>query len=281
MRIAAILFLSLLPVLACTREEKAQEPLPGKVTATAVYEKFFGPPPAVREGEAFAVVGFLPLASGEGRVRPIPLFMIAAERRPDLLVSHLLGLPASSLPPGVANPFPPGTHLVTYSRQGDTAIVDLSFPAGPLRMQGIVSALGHSLVQFPEIRRVRVTADGTPLPGFSEEGYLPDPKDVLAPREPCPIGVAGTWEGGRPEEVSVFFDRPVAVRSIRLTSERQGGLEGDYYRSVFDMAVVVHPADPEKITDGMPVTVEWQVADSLGRSGSGRETFRLRRIDHP
>ncbi len=275
-------FLLLLTVVACTREEKAAEPLPGKVSATAAYEKYFGPPPAVLEGEAFAVTGFLPVADTPGKVRPIPLFMITKGRRPDLLISHLLALPEFSLPPGLVNPFPPGTRLESYSVQGDTAELTLSFPNNAANdMQGIVAAISHSLAQFPEIRRVRVKAGGALLAGIPSEGVFPDPRDILAPEAPRPIAVVCSWEEGRPREVSVFFDRPVTVQNIRLATGDGRSLAGDFYRSVFDMAVVIHPADPRQIAEGMPIIVDWQATDPLGRSGAGRDTFPLRHLDHP
>jgi hypothetical protein len=278
-----LLFLSMALLLASgCRKEEAKAPAGGVVTATATYEKYFGPPPAVLEGEAFAVAGFLPVVGTPGKVRPIPLFMITKGRRPDLLISHLLALPEFSLPPGLVNPFPPGTRLESYSVQGDTAELTLSFPSNAANdMQGIVAAIGHSLAQFPEIRRVRVKAGGALLAGIPPEGVFPDPRDILEPEAPRPVAVVCSWEEGRPREVSVFFDRPVTVQEIRLATADGRPLAGDFYRSVFDMAVVIHPDDPAQIADGMPVTVDWRAADPLGRAGAGRDTFHLRHLEHP
>jgi hypothetical protein len=47
------------------------------------------------------------------------------------------------------------------------------------------------------------------------------------------------------------------------------------------MAVVVHPADPAAVTEGMLLKVVWKVSDRLGRKGAGEKTFKLKRLEHP
>ncbi|MFA5516583.1 MAG: GerMN domain-containing protein [Desulfuromonadales bacterium] len=282
-----VFLLLILPLLAACERREAENPAQ-RIEATEAYRTYFGPPPIVREGSCFALVGFLPLDGNPGQVKPLPFFLFVEEpsRQMRLLIEHLLQLPEHVLPPGLIAPFPAGATLETLTVRGEVAEVNLSFPGeaptDPQIIQGIASALGHSLVQFPGILRVRISAGNSLLPHLPPEGFLPDPADVFQPEPPRPIGIAGVWENGSgPEEVMLFFDRPVEVRSVQLTSEGGKPLDGDYFQSAFDMAVVVRPAAPASLAEGMPITVDFAVADSLERAASGRETFPLSRIEHP
>jgi hypothetical protein len=128
---------------------------------------------------------------------------------------------------------------------------------------------------------VQVVAGGTLLPQQAERGFYPDPEAVMPPGLPRVLTVAGVWEEAvaNPEEVSVFFDRPVGVEEVRVSVDGRR-LEGDYFTSVFDMAVVIRPQQPEKLREGLPVAVAWRVVDRLGRKGEGEKTFPLARVEH-
>jgi hypothetical protein len=188
---------------------------------------------------------------------------------------------------GVAvNPFPPGTELVSLTRSGDLVRVELSELAltenDPAGQKLILAVLGHTLAQFEGVDRVQVVAGGTLLPQQAERGFCPDTEAVMPPSEPRALTVAGVWEeaAANPEEVSVFFDRPVRVEDIRVSVNGRR-MEGDYFTSVFDMAVVLRPKEPVLLKEGLPVTVAWRVVDRLERKGEGEKTFALGRVSHP
>jgi hypothetical protein len=96
------------------------------------------------------------------------------------------------------------------------------------------------------------------------------------------LSVIGTWERGAeaPEEILIGFDRSVTVETFRLLDGSRQPVKGEYYRSVFDMAVVIHPESPHDFTEGMILHAEWEVVDPLGRRGKGAGDFVLVRQDH-
>lgn len=280
-----LFFLLFLLAAAGCRQEERKAAVEGKVAATAAYEQYFGAAPVPAEGECYAVVGYLPRKGNPAQATPVPLFLFTRERQEELVIRHLIGLPADVLPADVDNPFPAGTTLARFSRQGGVAEVVLAFPREvprePFRIQGIASALGQTLAQFG-IETVRVAAGGKILPGLPPEGFRPEPGSILEPDRPRLIGVSGTWEKGRhdPEEVLVLFDRPVQVKDIRLSTEGGDPLPGETFQSMFDMAVILRPAKPEAISAGMPVRVAWEVTDRTGRAGRGDQVFPLKRQEH-
>lgn len=288
-RSACYLLLAILLAASGGCERKKEAPparAAGNVEASQAYRTYFGEPPTVAEGTCFALVGFYPLADKPGKVAPFPLFMFNREEQLQVVTEQLLRWGEGWDMGGMTfNPFPPGTELFALSREQDMARVELSAVVlsgtDADRQKLILAVLGHTLTQFEGIKRVMVVADGELLPFQTERGFFPDPDAVAPPGAPVALSVIGVWEKGAesPQEVSVFFDRPVTVEEVRVTS---GGrrIEGEYYRSVFDMAVVIRPKAPAEVREGMPVLVEWNVADRLGRKGKGEKTFALARMEH-
>lgn len=284
---ALLLFLGMVIFSTAAGCSRREESVPGgTVKASEAYLRHFGAAPTVKEGSCFALVGYFPLNDNPLQVRPVPLFIFSRDGQMDKVVRHLMALDGGALGKGEGNPFPAGTQLKSLSVKEDSAVVQLAFGAGLPQdrrvVQGIVSALGYTLAQFPGVRRVLVEADGTPLPGVDRGGFVPDARNILEPELPRPIGVAGVWEGNAatPEEVLIAFDRPVALQKVEVLAEGKP-LSGDYYQSAFDMAVVIRPGRGEAVREGMPVRVEWQVRDRLGRSSSGGEDFPLQRQNRP
>lgn len=292
------LFLTLCSAVAaallsgCPGEEKEKPPqtqawTQGNVRATGSYIEFFGEPPTVKQGTCYAQVGYYPLAEAPGKLRPFPLFLFNPDKRLELVTDHLLHWGEGWDMGGILlNPFPPETQLVSLGREGDLVRVELSpeiAEVDEFQRQVVINVIGLTLTQFEGVSRVMVIAGGELLPEQAEKGFIPDASAVAGPGEPLVLAVTGTWEEGRkdPEEVSIFFDRPITVEEIDLIDERGNPLEGDYYRSVFDMAVVLHPANPAAITEGIPLKVAWKVTDRLGRKGAGEKTFSLKRLEHP
>jgi hypothetical protein len=285
------LFLLMLAILlaasgGCERKQEAPAQEASNVEATQAYRTFFGEPPTVAEGNCYALVGYYPLAAAPGKISPFPLFMFNREEQLQVVTEQLLRWGEGWDMGGVSvNPFPPGTELLSLTRSGDLVRVELSEPAltesDPAGQKLILAVLGHTLAQFEGVDRVQVVAGGTLLPQQAERGFYPDPEAVMPPGEPRALAVAGVWEeaAANPEEVSVFFDRPVRVEEVRVSVDGRR-LEGDYFTSVFDMAVVIRPKEPALLQEGLPVTVAWRVVDRLGRKGEGEQTFALARVEH-
>lgn len=285
-----LLLVLLFPLIAggCRKEQASPPVVEAKVTATEAYLTHFGPVPTVQEGTAHAMVGYLPKADKPEQLVPLPLYLFSESNRMQLLIERLLTVDSEATERiGASNPFPAGLILNTLIRDGDLLNVDLI--GGPelvedsQRMQTIHAVLGHSLLQFPGVKRVRLSVNGVFPQGFAAEGVVPDPAVVTSAGEPKLIGVVGLWEPGtsHPQEVSVFFDRPLSVNLLDLRGDDGNPIEGEQFRSVFDMAVVVLPKHPQRLSEGLQVTVKFDVIDKLGRTAQGEKTFPLVRMEHP
>ncbi len=284
-----LLILAAIGILAaCQREETAQPARQGRITATDAYQTHFGKAPTPLEGTCFAMVGYLPKENNPSKVVPLPLFLFKEQDRMRLLIERLITVDeGASARIGVTNPFPPGASLTSLKQEGNLVRIELAdpgnLPSDEVQWQAILNSLGHSLLQFPGVGKILVTVGGAPLHGQPQEGFSPDLNAVSSPGKPTIIGVVGSWEkaGHGPEEVSVFFDRPIAIEEIRLTGPDGNDIEGEYFQSIFDMAVVVHPKFPAAISEGMLIRVAWKAKDHKGRSGQGEQGFHLARLDHP
>lgn len=288
-----LVFLALLLAAAllaggCRRHEEKPATAKGGINASDAYRRYFGPPPRVEKGALFAMVGYLPLASDPAKVTPLPLFLFSKRGRLLQVVRRLLTVdPSAAERIGVLNPFPRGTQLRSMKQQGDTMVIDLAIPPAwqpvPGQMQQMQVSLGFTLLQFPGVRRILLRQNGAPLPGLPASAYLPDPKAVSPPGPPVLLGVVGSWEKGSkgPEQVSVFFDRPVTVEKLHLTNLAGEPVQGEKFRSIFDMALVIRPKKPATLHEGMRLEVDWQVRDRQGRSARGQSEVRLLRMTQP
>jgi len=292
-RSLSLLFLAgFIGVLAgCSQEEekpRSAKETAGLVEANETYRFYFGPPPAVQEGTAFALVGYAPDPDHPGKISPFPLFMYGREGQMEAVAEQVMRLGFDWDPTlSGRGPFPSGTFLVGLHRdQDDLLRVELSSEAWdlstPHEKELMAAILGHSLVQFPGIRRVIVAAGGHLLPGQTDRGFYPDPEAVVGPGAPRLLAVVGVWERGQenPGEVAVYFDRPLELKNFRLLHDDGKEVAGDYYRSIFDMAVVVHPQRPELFQVGLPIRVAWEGVDLSGRSWGGDKVLNLRRLEH-
>lgn len=282
------LFLPLLLTAGCRKEQPPVPVTGGKVTATEVYLTHFGAAPTVEQGTAWAMVGYLPKADNPEQLVPLPLYLFSESNRMKLLIDRLLTVDSEATERiGASNPFPPGLMLNTLVQDGEQLNVDLlggqELVDDSSRLRTIQAVLGHSLLQFPGVKRVRLSVNGASPPGFPEQGTVPDPAVVASAGEPKLIGVVGVWEPGSSQlqEVSVFFDRPLLVNLLEIREHGGEFIQGEQFRSVFDMAVVLLPKSPERLSEGQPLTVKYDVVDRLGRTSQGEKTLPLVRLEHP
>jgi len=265
-------------------EEMPREPVV-RVEATDAYLKHFGTPPQGEAGQAFARVGYLPSREFTGRLVPRPIFVFS-EKEPyrkileKLTSGDLIALSGDTL----YSPFPTDLALeVDPPRDGTLQLRLTSGSAWPLEeRRAAVRALTETALQFAEVERVQVWLNGAPFPGMPESGFVHDETLIADPGPPVLILMVGTWEEGEsyPKEILVEFDRPVTIQGFTLYDAEGKQVEGDYFHSVFKMAVVLHPSHPESLDEGNRLRAEWQVVDTLGRANQGVTTLALQKYEH-
>ena len=284
--IGSILVL-VLALLLAGYEIRASASDGGTVKASTAYVENFGRPPTAEKGLCFARVGYFPLRSNPEKVRPVPLFLFRDSDQLQLLLDRMV---SGQLPlPGegdLFDPFPAGTRIEVQEQKGATVTLNLTFSGKPpvsSDLQGIVAAVTETATQFLAIKRVVILHNGHLLAGSPVEGFAHNPARVMPVGAPALLMVVGSWEKGgeRPEEIVANFDRPVKIESFRLEDDNGQRLKGDYFQSVFNMSVVLHPADPSAFREGMSLRAAWDVTDNLGRRGEGEARFQLQRQDYP
>ncbi|MFK5927087.1 MAG: GerMN domain-containing protein [Desulfuromusa sp.] len=257
----------------------------GSVEANPAYLKYFGDPPQVSKGVGYARVGFFPLLENPQKVRAVPLYLFSENKQLQQILQRVTG--------GEMIPFLNGQFYHPFS-------VEDQFRVNPVKdnvltleitskreirradLAAIALSLTETALQFSEVKLVQVLVNGEPLPFMPKAGFSHSPEKISAVAPPALLVAAGVWEAGSedPAELVVNFDRPVAIENIKLTDSSGKKIEGEYFRSVFDMAVVVHPADASLFHEGTKIHIDWDVTDKLGRSNKGSSFLALKRIDH-
>lgn len=278
-----LLTFPLFAMLACNQQPT--DAPQGMVTANHAYLAYFGEPPEVKQGQGFARVGFYPLKQDKTKVRPVPLFLFREADQLPLLLERLVSSenPFSEQGP-LFNPFPPGSSVRLLSRSRGVVALELVLKQPPVteNIPAIVGALTETAAQFDDIDKVIISVSGQPLAAMPEEGYVHDDARIFPPASPELLLVVGSWEKDAkdPREIQADFDRPVKIESFALEAASGQKIQGKYFTSAFDMAVVIQPEDPSSIKAGMSVRAEWTVIDRLGRKGQGTRVFSLERHDH-
>jgi hypothetical protein len=279
---AALLLALALSLAGCKKETPAQ----GGGRASAAFVENFGQPPTPEKGQCFARVGYFPLRSDPARVRAVPFFLFRETDQLQVLLDRLVGgevvLPADS---GLFNPFPLGTGVRVQAQKGNSVTLNLHFPDQPDArpdLKPITAALTETAAQFEGVEKVVILIDGNPLPTVPVGGFVHDPKRIAPVGPPVLFMVAGSWEKGsaNPGEVVADFDRPVQIQSFHLEDAGGREIKGDYFQSVFNMSVVIHPENPAALREGMTLRARWDVTDDLGRHGQGAGEFPLQRHEH-
>lgn len=277
----AILMFSSLP--GCQNESKP-EVESGKVEATQAYLDNFGEPPQGKAGRAYARVGYLPSITPPHQLQARPIFVFSRDDELLKILEKLIsGDLISELSGTVYNPFPSDLSLNLEPVSNSTLTIHLSTPQDwqddvPIA----VRALTETALQFDAVQRVKVSINGAKPKDMPEHGYIHDRELIGHLDPPTLLLILGVWETGNedPEEILVEFDRPVKVNSFELLHESGEKVQGDYYKSIFQMAVVVHPKDPSLYKEGTVLKVNWSVEDDLGRSNSGSEIVSLKKVIH-
>jgi hypothetical protein len=288
LNIAVLTFVFVLfSLVGCQKEEipPAETKASGLVLANQAYLDNFGSPPQGKAGEAFARVGYLPLQNTPGKVRAFPLFLFSdkGELRQILerLVSGELQLPEGS---GFFNPFPDDFTVEATALIKPTVTLSLTahqaWPVAGMVAAGL--ALAETVFQFPQVEHVFMTLNDQPMPQMPAGGYLRSPEKLDTVMPPSIVLMAGMWEKGTDnlDELLVEFDRPITVNNFKLYNNSGEAIEGEYFTSIFQMAVVVLPKDPTLYQEATMLRADWDVVDGLGRSNSGSTTMPLRRYEH-
>jgi len=280
-----MLLLAAALLTAC--EKKPAEVPAGTVKASPVFLEYFGAPPTPERGIGFARVGFYPLREEVPKVRAVPFFLFRENGQPGLLLQRLVSSEVTF--PGkspLVNPFPAGSRLQLRSLADSLIELDLTLGAAvadSVMLAAMAAALTETAVQFDEVSRVRLYLDGKPWPGMPPEGFSHDARRIVDPGAPILLSIVGVWDKAEPdpEEILANFDRPVTIHRFALRDAAGNDVQGKFFQSVFNMAVVLHPEKAAEFREGITLTAEWEVVDSLGRTGSGAERFSLLRLEHP
>lgn len=276
--------LLMLPLSGCKQEETTL-PDTGVVEANDAYIKFFGSPPYETKGRAFARVGYLPLKKDLKQVRAIPLFLFTDQNQLqhifNKLTNNALLLPTES---DLYIPFPSGTKIAVKSLENELLTVEVT-TNGPWEEADLIAvayALTETAVQFPDVARVRIIADGRLLSFMPESGFVHDTQRVEDVPKPTLVSIIGMWDTGDDVlgELFIEFDRPITVNNFRLYDKTGKKVEGEYFTSAFQMAVVIHPDQPSQFKEGMLLQAEWDVSDTLGRTNKGKNTLPIKYVEH-
>jgi len=274
-----LLFMLSLLLLACEQKQEPEQ-VAGQLHADQTYRQYFGTPPTPRAGTAWVRVGFLPRSDGSGKLAPLPFFFYRESGQLQLLLDQLTGdnlrLPEES---GLRNPFPPGTRAVTANRVAGTREINLELPPGAQAdRESMAAVLVETAGRFSAIKKVRLTLRGEPWPGMPDAGFEVPTGRTVEPGPPHPLLALADFgpDADHPAELLVNFNRPLKLESFRLESVDGQEVAGDYFQSVFEMAVVVHPKHPEQLQVGKPVRISWQATDFKGRTGEGTVEMELR-----
>lgn len=271
---------------ACKKKESPPPSQPVRVSATKAYEHFFGPAPTTDKGTCYAFVIYFPSAKEKGKVVPFPFFTFDEASIKKVAVERLIGgMDTSSYKGEFLSLFPSGTHLIALDEAGGSVTVKFSkemvkVPSDAASAKALSSALALTLGQFAGVKEVRMQVEGQK--GETVCIVLPESEAVLQPGSPRLLSITAMKEKGAKnvEEVDAFFDRPLDIKELTLTDKSGKTFEGDVYHSVFDMAGVLKPKNPEIFTAGMPVKVRWKVMDKMGRTSQGEEEFSLEVKEH-
>lgn len=292
----------LVALAACQNKEAQPTAKEVRISATAAYEKYFGPAPTTDKGTCYAFVIYFPSAKEAGKVVPFPFFTFDEGTIKKVALERLLsGMEVGSYKGEMYQPFASGTRVLGLNEQNGVVTVNfskevLASKADETVEKAVLNGIALTLSQFTGVREVRVqvegkesgTIDAKEIGKFLGSGGLErqpikgEETGVLNPSPPRLLSVTATKEKGAKDvaEVSAYFDRPVEIRELKMMDRDGKIFAGDVYHSVFDMAAVLKPRDSHLFKAGLPVKVRWKVVDKLGRMAAGNEEYSLEVKEH-
>ena len=279
-----VLSICLFNLVGCQQEDVPLENT-GIVEATEAYLKFYGVPPQGKAGRAYAAVGYLPTKDNPEKIGPLPIFLFTKENQLEKVLNKLIsGDLITSDKQLYESPFPEDLQIRVNQIQEGILTLDLTTSQqweDEILSSGTI-ALMETALQFDGVEFVKVTLNGEPLQLIPDAGYQKRHGAVIDVPPPILILMAGAWETGQdePEEILVEFDRSIKVNSFELYHLDGQKVEGEYFKSIFQMAVVVHPKSPELFQEGTSLRAEWNVVDDLGRGNIGVDTMPLKKFVH-
>jgi germination protein M len=254
---------------------------PGKVVATAAYEKYFGAAPTVDKAMAYAFVIYFPSSKSPDKVIPFPFFTFDEGSLKKVAVERLLGGMDTGSYQGEFITFPSGSRLIAINEDQRTVTVNLSKELDTSAIESTTRSVALTLLQFKAVKDVRIQIEGKEIPS-SLLAKNASESAVQQPSSPRLLSVTAMRDKGAKniEDVNAFFDRPVEVKELKMFSKDGQPFAGDLYHSVFDMAAVLKPKDPSQFKERTPIKVSWKVVDKLGRQAEGDNVWLLEVKQH-
>lgn len=265
----------------CSRNDAQQGVKPARISATKPYEFYFGPAPTATKGNCYAFVIYFPSANDSGTVVPFPFFTFDEPSMKKVALQRLVaGMGGTSYADEILQLFPGGTRLVSVAQRDGEVTANFSgelksTAADSGKAPALYNAVALTLLQFRGVTRVRIQSEGSDL--FPADAPPPAESAVAQPSAPRILNVVATKESAAApvSEVDALFDRPVDIKQCQFETLEEARIEGTVYHSMFDMAAVLKPKNPEGLEAGTKVKVRWQVTDKAGRSASGEDVFPL------
>jgi germination protein M len=265
----------------CSAKETAPPAKAAKVAATKAFEGYFGAAPGTDKGTCYAFVIYFPRAKESGKVTPFPFFSFdEASLRKVALQRMIGGMDESSYAGEFLQLFPKGSRLVSLTESKGTAVANFSkelspVAADPEKGRALFNAVSLTLLQFGGVTQVRVQSEGRDL--FPDTRLPVEAGVVVQPSAPRLLSLVAMKENAAAPvgEVDALFDRPVDIKEFQFQGNDATLLAGEVFHSMFDMAAVLKPKNPEKFTPGTQVRVRYKVVDKMGRSAEGERSFAL------
>ena len=145
---------------------------PGKVVATAAYEKYFGAAPAVDKAMAYAFVIYFPSIKSPDKVIPFPFFTFDEGSLKKVAVERLLGGMDTGSYQGEFITFPSGSRLIAINEDQGTVTINLSKELDTSAIESTARSVALTLLQFKAVKDVRIQIEGKEIPLSSGEYEL-------------------------------------------------------------------------------------------------------------
>jgi germination protein M len=285
MRMLTALLFSLLILTVspgCSRKEASPPAKSARIAATGAFQSYFGPAPTTDKGTCYAFVIYFPVAGEPGKVTPFPFFSFDEASLKKVALQRLIGgMDEKAYAGAFLQLFPKGSRLLSLSERNGIVSADFSqelrpSASDPDRGRALYNAIALTLRQFSGVTGVRILSEGRDL--FPADTPAPAETSVVAqPAAPRLLNLIAMKQSAADpvQEVDALFDRPVDIKEFQFLENDGTLLAGDVFHSMFDMAAVLKPKDPGKLSQGTTVRARYKVVDKMGRAAAGEASFTL------